>query len=118
MMTPMFLAFSFLINSMGMTPKMINKGARLVMLKEMIQAVMVVPMLAPNIMPKAWLMVMSPAFTKPTAITVTAAEAWMTAVTSIPTSTATSRLLVIFSSRFFNLFPAVLLSPFPIILMP
>ena len=49
-----------------------------------IQAVTVVPTLAPMITPMAWRRESRPEFTKPTTMTVVAEELWMTAVTPRP----------------------------------
>jgi hypothetical protein len=55
-------------------------------LKEIICAVMVVPMFAPMIMPIAWRRVRSPAFTKPTVITEVALLLWIITVVNRPIS--------------------------------
>ena len=62
---------------------------------EIIQAVTVVPMLAPMITPMDWDKVSRPAFTKLTTMTVVAEEDWMSAVMSTPVSTPVTRLVVI-----------------------
>ena len=62
------------------------------MLKATSCAVMVVPMLAPKMMPMDCTRVRSPAFTKPMTITVLALEDWMTQVTAAPDRMATKRL--------------------------
>ena len=49
-----------------------------------IQAVTVVPTLAPMMTPMAWRRESRPEFTKPTTMTVVAEELWMTAVTPRP----------------------------------
>ncbi len=61
-----------------------------------IQEVMVVPILAPMMMPAACCSFMIPAFTKPTTITVVAEEDWIRAVTPAPTATLFSGLSVSF----------------------
>ena len=63
---------------------------------EMIQAVIVVPMLAPMMTPIACASVRSPALTKPTTITVVALEDCMTAVTPRPVRTPLKGFDVIF----------------------
>ena len=50
----------------------------------MIQAVTVVPMLAPMITPMAWPSTSRPAFTKLTTMMVVAVDDWMAAVTPMP----------------------------------
>ena len=57
-------------------------------------AVTVVPMLAPMMMPTVCSSFMMPALTKPTHITVVAAELWMSPVTRAPSSTPLTTLLV------------------------
>ena len=49
-------------------------------------AVMVVPILAPMMTPTDWLRAIIPELTRPTSMTVTAEEDWITAVTSAPKS--------------------------------
>lgn len=63
-----------------------------------IHAVTVVPMFAPIITPTACPSCISPEFTKPTTITVVAADDWMTAVTATPSSSPFIVLLVSFDS--------------------
>ena len=82
------------------------------------QEVIQVPILAPIIMPTTWFSAIMPEFTKPTAITVTALEDWITAVTPAPSSTPLMRLLVIFSSTDSNLPPPIFSRPLPITFMP
>ena len=60
-----------------------------------IQEVMVVPILAPMMMPTAWFSFMMPEFTNPTTITVVAEEDWISAVISTPVRTPVTRLVVI-----------------------
>ena len=83
-----------------------------------IQEVMVVPILAPMMMPTAWFSFMMPEFTNPTTITVVAEEDWITAVTPAPKRTAIIRFDVSFSSRYSSLPPESLVSPSPMVLMP
>ena len=52
-----------------------------------INAVIVVPMLAPMITPIACRKVISPALTKPTVMTVVPEEVWISTVTTMPTMT-------------------------------
>lgn len=56
--------------------------------KDKIQAVMVVPMLAPMMTGTAWVSWTTPELTKATTMTVTADEDWITAVTPVPKTTA------------------------------
>ena len=63
-------------------------------LMDTIQLVTVVPILAPMMMPTAWVRLMMPALTKPTTMTVVAEELWIMAVTAAPTRTPSRRLLV------------------------
>ena len=76
-----------------------------------IQLVMVVPILAPMMIPIAWDNFIIPEFTKPTTITVVAEEDCITAVTPAPRSTALNRLEVRLSSICSNLPPEGLESP-------
>ena len=62
---------------------------------EMIQAVTVVPMLAPMITPMDCERVRSPALTKLTTMTVVAEEDWIRAVIRTPVRTPVTRLVVI-----------------------
>ena len=62
---------------------------------DIIQAVSVVPMLAPMITEMACASVSSPAFTNETVITVVAVDDCTDAVTSIPVSIPVKRLVVI-----------------------
>ena len=74
--------------------------------RAMIQAVKVVPMLAPIMTLIAWVRVRRPAFTKPTTITVVALEDCMTAVTPIPVTTPFTGLEVIDERNFLRPEPA------------
>ena len=60
----------------------------------MIQALMVVPMLAPMIIEIACARVRRAAFTKETVMTVVAADDWTATVTRAPVSTPDKRLVV------------------------
>lgn len=79
--------------------------------REMIQAVKVVPILAPIITLIACLRVRSPAFTKPTTITVVALEDWITAVTPSPVTTPLSGLEVIEARNLRRPEPAAFCNP-------
>ena len=63
-------------------------------LRTSIQPVIVVPMLAPMITPKACMMFISPMFVNPTTITVVIELDWTMHVTSVPIPTAMNRLRV------------------------
>ena len=82
------------------------------------QEVTVVPMLAPMMMPTAWVRFIMPEFTKPTTMTVVAEEDWITAVTSSPSSTAMLFFLVSFSRIFSSLPPDSCTSPSPMVDIP
>ena len=73
---------------------------------EIIQAVTVVPMLAPIITPMDCERVSSPAFTKLTTITVVAEDDWISAVISTPVKTPVTRLVVIAVKILRSLSPA------------
>ena len=81
-------------------------------------AVIVVPMLAPMIMPVACVSFMIPELTKPTTITVVAEDDWITAVTPAPSRTPLIGLFVIFSSVFSSFPPESFSSPLPSRFMP
>ena len=83
-----------------------------------IQAVTVVPTLAPIIMPMAWLSCMTPELTKPTTMTVVAEELCMTAVTPRPRRNPLKGLEDSFSRRSLSLPPAFLSSPSPMADIP
>ena len=78
------------------------------------QLVIVVPIFAPIMIPTTWCSVIIFELTKPTAITVTAEELWITAVTPAPRSRPLSLLLVIFSSIVSSLPPLSLSREVPI----
>ncbi len=75
----------------------------------MIQAVTVVPILAPIITLIDSVRVNNPAFTKLTTITVVADEDWIRAVISTPVKTPVTRLVVIAVRILRNLSPATFL---------
>ena len=68
-------------------------------------AVTVVPMFAPIIIPIAWCSDIMLEFTKPTAMTVTALDDWIIAVTPIPSKTPLNLLSVILARTLSNLPP-------------
>ena len=74
--------------------------------REMIQAVTVVPILAPIITPIALARESNPAFTILTTITVVPLEDWIRAVMMIPVSTRLKRVEVIDSRKDLSLSPA------------
>ena len=82
------------------------------------QEVTVVPMLAPIMMPTAWVRFIIPELTKPTTITVVAEEDWITAVTSRPSSTAIIFFLVSFSRICSSRPPESITSPSPMADIP
>ena len=77
-----------------------------------------VPILAPITMPNACFSVISPAFTKPTVMTVVALLDCKTAVTAAPNATPTIKTPVNASSIFCNFSPAARCRPSPINCMP
>ena len=83
-----------------------------------IHDVIVVPTLAPMIIPTAWDNFMIPEFTKPTTITVVAEDDWITAVTPAPSNTALIGFDVSFSRIFSSLPPETLVRPSPITFIP
>ncbi len=86
--------------------------------KETIQAVIVVPILAPMITPTAWVRFRIPALTNPTTMTVVAALLWRIAVISAPRSTPRGRLFVTIPKNWFILLPAVFCMPSPMMFIP
>ena len=78
-----------------------------------IQPVIVVPMLAPMIMPMAFASCMMPEFTNPTTITVVAEEDWITAVTNVPSNTPRKVLEVSLARMVSSLLPATRFKPSP-----
>ena len=83
-----------------------------------IHAVIVVPTLAPIIIPIACDSFMIPEFTKPTTMTVVADEDWITAVTKAPSSTALIGFEVSRSKILSSLPPDIFVSPSPIVFIP
>ena len=79
-----------------------------------IHPVILVPMLAPMMIPIAWLTFIIPELTKPTTITVVADELWITAVTPVPRRIPFRGLLDNFHRIISSLLPATFLSPSPI----
>ena len=86
--------------------------------RERIQAVTVVPMLAPMITPMDCFRVISRELTKPTTMTVVAEELWITAVTPRPVRKPLILLSVNLPRRVFRLFPARRSRPSPITFIP
>ena len=74
---------------------------------DMIQAVNVVPMLAPMITDMAWASVSKPALTNETVITVVAVDDCTEAVTNIPVRSPVKRLVVIAPRMCRNCEPAI-----------
>jgi hypothetical protein len=93
-------------NSKRPTPTATTTGAISVSLKATIWAVTVVPILAPIITPTACIRFISPAFTKPTTITVVALLLWIMAVITAPNTRPNSLLVVSISSSLLSLSPA------------
>jgi len=83
------------------------------MLKETNWAVMVVPILAPMMVPTAWVKVISPELTKPTIITVVVELDCRRAVTAAPVKTAFKGWDVNISKIRLMRSPAALCSPSP-----
>ena len=94
----------------------------LVKLKEkprlIIQAVSVVPMLAPMMTEMAWARVSRPALTNETVITVVAVDDWTADVTNIPVSIPVKRFLVIVPRMWRNCDPAIFCRASLITFMP
>lgn len=86
--------------------------------KQMIQPVMLVPILAPKITPIACETFIMPELTKPTTMTEAAEEDWMTHVTAVPNKKPFKGELVSRYKMSSSLFPATFLSPSPIEDMP
>ena len=82
------------------------------------QAVMVVPMLAPMMTPTVCPSAMMPEFTRPTSMTVTAEEDWITAVTSAPSSIPFTGLAVMLRRMPSSLPPASFSRPWDMTFMP
>ena len=83
-----------------------------------IQAVTVVPTLAPMITLMAWPSCITPLFTKPTTITVVAEELWITAVTRSPSRKPRSGLEESFSRIICRRPPACFSSAWPMTYIP
>ena len=77
------------------------------------QPVAVVPMLAPIMMPMAFVSFIIPELTKPTTITVVAEEDWMAAVTTVPKRMPLKVVEVSLPRMVSNLLPATRFSPSP-----
>ncbi len=77
-----------------------------VMFKDTKNAVTVVPMFAPIMIPTAWFKFIKPALTKPTTITVVALLLCITPVTKVPTNTPINLFLVKAANISFILLPA------------
>lgn len=75
----------------------------------MIWAVMVVPILAPRMIPIDWPNCIRPLLISPTTITVVAEEDWIMAVTIVPTARALNRFEVARSTMATNVCPPQLL---------
>ena len=86
--------------------------------RDRIHEVMVVPILAPIMIPTACESCMIPELTNPTTITVVADDDWMTAVTATPSSTAIIRFDVSFSNICSSLPPDSFARPSPIASIP
>ena len=106
MLSPHPLTVRFL-ESVMTKPIVIAGSASPERLNEMICAVTVVPMFAPKMMPIACDRFSSPALMKPMTMTVVALDDWMTAVTSVPASTATMPLRAKNCRTFFMFSPAI-----------
>ena len=115
---PISLLFFALANITNAAPTNTNNGAIWSNLNATNWAVIVVPILAPIIIPAACAKLISPALTKPTTITVVALLLWITIVTIAPIATPIRRLLVTFSRIDFKPSPAAFSSPSPINFIP
>ena len=130
-MVPMLFFLSFLENKRSTAPIRASTGEKELGFKSSIkrlvpsipvrlkiQEVAVVPILAPMMIPTAWLSFMMPEFTNPTTITVVAEDDWITAVTPAPKSTACQRFFVKVSRMRSILPPDAWERPSPIIDIP
>ena len=106
-----FLVIGLLPNIIRQAPTKMIYGAMAVSFKETSCAVIVVPMLAPNVIPTDCSSVRSPAFTKLTSITVVAPDDWIIAVNIAPKITAMNRFFVTRSRMTRILSPAAFCSP-------
>ncbi len=86
--------------------------------RRMICPVMVVPTLAPTIMPTDWCREMIPAPTRPEVITMVAVDDWITAVINRPRRNAFTGVLVAFSRAFFSVPEELSLRPSPMMRIP
>ena len=102
------LIFFFFATKCTNTPMPIKIGAIVSILKDTNSAVTVVPMLAPIIIPIACCKFISPAFTKPTVITVVALLLCIIIVTIVPTINPINLFFVRTASMFFIFSPAAL----------
>jgi len=118
MIWPRERTFWFLKANIMMKPAATKNQAYSSILAATIQAVMVVPILAPMMTPIAWLSVIRPALTNPTTMTVVADELWMIMVTRAPTMTPRKGVPVSMAriERIFS--PAVFCRPSPICCIP
>ncbi len=112
------LLFFALEKSMRIDPVKSRTGTSASTFIDTRNAVTVVPILAPMMIPVACTRFRSPEFTKPTTITVVAELDWMSAVTSAPIPTAFKGLAVTFSRMNLSFDPAAFSSPSPIIFRP
>ena len=85
---------------------------------DIIQAVSVVPMLAPMMTEMACASVSRPALTNETVITVVAVEDWTEAVTSIPVNIPVKRLVVMAPRTCRNCGPAIFCSASLMVFIP
>ena len=88
------------------------------MLKAVICAVTVVPMLAPMMTPIAWLRVIRPDVTKPMTITSVAEELCTKIVTAIPARIEVTLFLVAFPKMTLRLSPQAFLRPLDMMVIP
>ena len=79
-----------------------------------IQPVILVPILAPMMIPIACATFIIPEFTNPTTITGVAEDDWMIAVTTVPKRSPLIGVVVSLYNTSSSLFPATLFSPSPI----
>ena len=117
--SPALCTFWFLQNMDIITPMITNSGAISDRLNAINCPVIVVPILAPRIIPVACIRFISPEFTKLTTITVVALDDWMIAVKIIPTSSPinlffvkTARILLILAPAAFSRLSLIWLIPY------
>ena len=127
MMSPTFLYVDFLKNILNTIPT-IATTAEIVAVerscaipldpsiydRHRIHPVILVPILAPMMIPIACATFIIPELTNPTTITVVADDDWMIAVTTVPKRSPLIGVLVSLYNTSSSLFPATLLSPSPI----